>query len=109
MPEAENDGPVRDTPHDGLTPERFAEVVAERDRLQSELDMRANESIGSWLNVVSTESRILGEMQKTLSWRVTKPLRLIRKVQVKVSELGLARFSQLAVADLRRRFQGSRR
>ena len=87
----------------------MAEVESERDALQAELDARANESIASWLTVVGTESRILGEMQNSVSWRVTKPLRLIRKVQLKVSQVGIGQVSQLAVADLKRRYSGRRR
>ena len=88
---------------------RLAEVESERDALQAELDAKSNESIASWLTVVGTESRILGEMQNSVSWRVTKPLRLVRKVQLKVSQVGLGQVSQLAVADLKRRYIGRRR
>lgn len=77
--------------------------------LRAELDAQANQSIASWLNVAGTESRILGDMQNTLSWRVTKPLRIVRKIQVKFAQVGVAQFSQLAVADLKRRYLGRRR
>ena len=120
MPEIEINGPSTAQPSMSSTPagpkpkkaslsERLAAVEAERDALRAELDARANDSVGSWLEVVGTESRILGEMHKTLSWRVTKPLRFFRKVQLKVSEVGLAKVSQLAVADFQRRFKGRRR
>lgn len=89
--------------------ETFAEVLAERDQLRRELDSRANADILSWLRVVDDESRMLRDMQQTLSWRITKPLRLARKVQKKAGEVGVVEVSQLAVADLRRRFRGQRR
>jgi hypothetical protein len=101
--------PTDPKPLKASLPERLAEVQAERDALRAELDARANDSVGSWLEVVGNESRILGEMHKTVSWRVTKPLRFLRKVQLKVSEVGLAKVSQLAVADFQRRFKGRRR
>jgi hypothetical protein len=87
----------------------LGEVLAERDRLRQELDSRANADIVSWLRVVDDESRMLRDMQQTLSWRITKPLRLARKVQKKAAEVGVVEVSQLAVADLRRRFRGQRR
>ena len=52
---------------------------------------------------------MLASMTNTLSWRITRPLRLARTVQIKMKEIGLVRTSQLAVADLRRRYAGRRR
>lgn len=110
MPDSQTDGPVSEEPTQSQNlVERLAAVEAECDRLRTELDARANESIGSWLEVVGTESRTLGQMHNTISWRVTKPLRFVRKVQLKVSEVGIAKVSQLAVADFQRRFKGRRR
>ncbi|HSP74771.1 MAG TPA: hypothetical protein VLO31_00970 [Cryobacterium sp.] len=115
MSESQFNGPTAGTP---LTDEaaaqadlaaRLAAAEAERDRLRDELDARSNESVDSWLEVVGTESRILGQMHGTVSWRITKPLRFVRKVQLKAAQVGVARVSQLAVADLRRRFIGRRR
>ncbi|MEJ3403529.1 hypothetical protein WDJ51_02170 [Rathayibacter sp. YIM 133350] len=82
-----------------------AEIV----RLQSELDQRAGAELSTWLKIVRDESRLLRDIRNTLSWRVTKPLRAARVVQLKVAEVGLVRTSQLAVADLRRRYRGRRR
>lgn len=108
MPDSQTEGPGTNPQQPSLA-ERLAQAEAERDRLREELDARANESVDSWLEVVGTESRILGQMHATLSWRITKPLRFARKVQLKVAQVGLARTSHLAVADLRRRFIGRRR
>ena len=88
MSESQINGPTAGAP---LTDEasaqaelaaRLVEAEAERDRLRAELDARANESVDSWLEVVGTESRILGQMHATLSRRITKPLRFARKVQL---------------------------
>ena len=84
-------------------------AVSERDRLRAQLDARANIEVASWLTIVADESRALRDIQQTLSWRITKPLRLVRKVQKKTTEVGVVAVSQLAVADLRRRFRGARR
>jgi hypothetical protein len=88
---------------------RLAAVEAERDRLQAQLDAQSNQNLDKWLQVVSDEARALGEIHNTLSWRITRPLRVVRKVQVKVAQVGVARASELAVADLKRRYQGRRR
>ncbi|TFB66991.1 hypothetical protein [Cryobacterium sp. Hz9] len=110
MPESDASGlSAANEPQQPSLSARLAAVEAERDRLQAELDARENESLASWLEVVGTESRVLGDMYNTLSWRVTKPLRFVRKVQIKAVELGPSRFSQLAVADLKRRYLGRRR
>jgi hypothetical protein len=85
------------------------EMQAEIDRLQRELDDRSNEDVRTWLKVVGEETRMLARMTSTLSWRITRPLRLARTVQIKMKEIGLVRTSQLAVADLRRRYAGRRR
>ena len=85
------------------------EMQAEIDRLQRELDARSNEDVRTWLKVVGEETRMLASMTNTLSWRITRPLRLARTVQIKMKEIGLVRTSQLAVADLRRRYAGRRR
>lgn len=110
MSESEIDGPSASKKSTKLSVSaRLAQVEEERDRLRAELDAQSNASIASWLEVVGVESRILGDMQNSVSWKVTKPLRLVRKVQIKVAEVGVARTSQLAVADLKRRYLGRRR
>jgi len=108
MPDRKTDGPGPNSQQSILVA-RLAQVEAERDRLRDELDARSNESVESWLAVVGTESRILGQMHGTLSWRITKPLRFVRKVQLKTAQVGVSQVAHLAVADLRRRFIGRRR
>lgn len=110
MSESEIDAPSASSKPKKLSVSaRLAQVEEERDRLRAELDAQANASIASWLDVVGVESRVLGDMQNSVSWKVTKPLRVVRKVQIKVAEVGVARTSQLAVADLKRRYLGRRR
>lgn len=110
MPEIETDTSANIDPLDSSElARRLAEVEAERDELRTAIDSQANASLASWMVVVNTEARILRDMQNTLSWRVTKPLRRMRELQLKVARVGVARASQLAVADFRRRFLGRRR
>ena len=60
------------------TAARIAELEAERDRLQAELDSIANRATDRWLGAAQFESQALAAMQKTVSWRVTRPLRVFR-------------------------------
>ena len=108
MPDRKTDASGPNSQQPSLV-ERLAQAEAERDRLREELDARSNESVASWLAVAGTESRILGQMHGTLSWRITKPLRFVRKVQLKAAQVGVAQVAHLAAADLRRRFIGRRR
>jgi len=91
------------------TEHRIRELEAEIARLQAEIDRRSDDDLRTWIKAVRDEGRMVREMQKTLSWRVTRPLRLARFLQLKVAEIGVAKTSQLAVADLRRRYLGRRR
>ncbi|WP_127792908.1 hypothetical protein [Agromyces sp. LHK192] len=88
---------------------RVVELEREVERLRGELDRRAEDDLRTWIRAVRDEDRILRDMQQTLSWRITRPLRLARVVQLKVAQVGVVRTSQLAVADLRRRYAGRRR
>lgn len=77
VPEETVDSP----PADPAT--RIGELEAERDRLQGELDSIANRALDRWLSVEQYESAAVASMQQTLSWKVTKPLRAVREVQLK--------------------------
>jgi hypothetical protein len=63
---------------DDFPAERIAELEAERDRLQAELDSIANRATDRWLGAAQFESKALAAMQQTVSWRVTRPLRAVR-------------------------------
>ncbi|CAN5128145.1 hypothetical protein BH09ACT6_BH09ACT6_24580 [soil metagenome] len=71
-----------DQSRDPLT-DRLAAVEAQRDALQAELDGIANRAVGRWLTVEHFDASALAAMQQTLSWKVTKPLRAIRSVQIR--------------------------
>ena len=61
---------------------RVADLEADRDALQSQLDSIANRATDRWLSAAQFESKALAAMQGTVSWRVTRPLRAVRSLQL---------------------------
>lgn len=59
--------------------------------------------LDDWLVVTTSVTGALHDIQQTVSWKVTRPLRLGRLLQRKVSEVGAVPASQLAAAALARR------
>jgi hypothetical protein len=59
--------------------------------------------LDDWVVVTTRTSVALHSIQKTVSWRVTRPLRLVRRFQGSVNELGLAAATDLAAASVARR------
>lgn len=82
---------------------RLAAAESQIEQLKAANDALMNESLNSWLTVVGDESRILGEVYSTLSWRITRPLRLVRQVQRKVAEVGAAETTSLVAARVKQR------
>jgi hypothetical protein len=82
--------------------ERLDEAEAEIARLRRVNDALMNESLNTWLTVVGDEARALAEVYSTVSWRVTRPLRLARQVQRKAAEIGVSETASVVVARLRR-------
>lgn len=80
---------------------RLATAEAEVERLRREVARLTNESLNSWLGLMDAESKELSLVYSTLSWRVTKPLRLARKVQIKVREIGVLRTVDFASGRLK--------
>lgn len=107
MPDTKH--PARTEAGDAESALRIRELEEEVARLQAEIDRRSGDDLRTWIKAVRDEGRLVRDMQKTLSWRVTRPLRLARFLQLKVAEVGVMKTSQLAVADLRRRYLGRRR
>ncbi|MDQ1610039.1 MAG: hypothetical protein QOE16_2771 [Microbacteriaceae bacterium] len=81
--------------------ERLAEAESELDRLRRENDQLVNESLSTWLLVVDEESSALAQVYATLSWRITRPLRITRQLQLKVREVGVRRTAGFAAARLK--------
>lgn len=70
---------------------------------ENDLDELREAVLDDWLRVTSSVTDAVGEMQRTLSWRVTRPLRLARLLQRKVGEIGVVPASQLAATALAQR------
>ncbi len=82
--------------------------VPEPDRLDAssaESDLRELREavLDDWLRVTSSVTDAVTEIQSTVSWRVTRPLRLTRMMQRKVSEIGVVPASRLAAVALAKR------
>ncbi len=88
---------------------RLAGVEAERDELRRELDSRSNADVETWLAALRAQALVDTSFSNTLSWRITRPLRLMRSYQIKVSQLGLVPATRAAVAVARRRLRRARR
>jgi phage gp36-like protein len=59
--------------------------------------------LDDWLRVTSSVTDAVTEIENTLSWRVTRPLRLARILQRKVGEVGVIPASQLAATAVAKR------
>ena len=62
---------------------------SEADRLRAEVDLLLNNDVAAWLKVVRAKSAVASDYENSLSWRITRPLRLARSFQVKVREDGV--------------------
>jgi len=82
--------------------ERLKQSEAERERLQHEVDELSTIALSKWLLVAHHQTSQAAIMQ-SLSWRVTKPLRTVRQVQLKVSDVGVAQTARVVVTTLQKR------
>jgi hypothetical protein len=87
--------------------QRLHELEQERDNLQAQLDGIANTAASRWLKAVQYETVMIRDIQNSISWKVTRPLRRIRRLQLRVARIGVRRASQIGVARVRRRLFGS--
>lgn len=70
--------------------------VDQTTRLRAELDELREAVLEDWIVVTTRNFEAIREMQHTVSWRVTRPLRVFRVFQRKAFEIGYARATQLA-------------
>ena len=59
--------------------------------------------LDDWIIVTTRTSVVLENVTNTVSWRVTKPLRMVRRFQGSAKELGLVAAADLAAASIARR------
>jgi hypothetical protein len=69
---------------------RLAELEHENEHLRRVVDDQANGVVRDWLVAVDTFATVVPNVHETLSWRITRPLRQARTVQLKVAEIGFA-------------------
>ena len=84
--------------------QRLKQSEAERERLQREVDQLSTVALSKWL-LVAHHQQSQAAITQTLSWRITRPLRQARQVQMKISEVGVAQTAQVVVTTLRKRRQ----
>lgn len=70
-----------------------------------------SQTLDYWLHAVAStasESSTIREMQSSVSWRVTRPLRIVRSLQVKAARIGYRRALRLAI-ERSRQFRWDKR
>ncbi|WAB84024.1 hypothetical protein OVN20_00110 [Microcella daejeonensis] len=67
-------------------------------RLKDDLEELREAVLDDWILVTTRNVDAIRSMEQTLSWRVTKPLRVLRSVQRRASDVGYVRAGQLAAA-----------
>jgi len=99
--------------------EDFENVAAERDALRAqvaelaaELAVLRDREAAHWLSAVQSEyaeSTIIVSMRNSVSWRVTKPLRAVQAIRLKVKRVGVARSIRLSGGYVKNRVAARRR
>ena len=82
--------------------ERLKQSESERERLQHEVDELSTIALSKWL-LVAHHQTSQAAITQTLSWRVTKPLRTARQVQLKITEVGVAQTARVVVTTIQKR------
>jgi len=99
--------------------EEFELVVAERDELRAELaDLRVeltelrDRSADYWLSAVRSEyseSVVILALRNSVSWRITKPLRLAQGLRLKIKRVGVLRAVRLSGSYFQNRLANKKR
>lgn len=77
----------------------------ELDELRHENDELRQRTLEHWAAVAKSDasvSQVVNGMQSSLSWRVTKPLRVVRDLQIKAARVGYLRALSKSSGYLRR-------
>ena len=78
-------------------------TVDQPSEAQQHLDELRDAVLDDWLILADHVTRTQRAMEQTLSWRVTKPLRLARTFQLKSAEIGVLPASRLAAVAVAQR------
>jgi len=88
------------------------EVIKQRDELRRENEQLRKRLLDGWAEFATSEASvpsIVREMEASISWRVTKPLRVFRSIQLKAARVGYLRALSLSGGYLRRAIDNRRR
>lgn len=78
---------------------------AEHGTPEADLEELREAVLDDWLLVTSSVTDYLNDIQHTLSWRVTRPLRVVRVLQKRAGELGVVPTGQLAAVALAKKLR----
>jgi hypothetical protein len=84
-------------------PRSTREIPATPSTAEADLAELREAVLDDWFRVTSSVTDAVTEIENTLSWRVTRPLRLARTLQRKASEIGVVPASQLAAVAVAKR------
>mgnify|MGYP001427364305 CR=1 FL=1 len=90
------------TATDGLEASTVADLRAELEGLRRDYDELLNRDVATWLEQLRAEPGFVRDYERTLSWRITRPLRLARAFQVRLREDGVGPAVGQAVTVLKR-------
>lgn len=77
-------------------------------QLERELAELREAVVDDWLANAAHASEELIAMRQSISWRVTRGLRLVRTFQLKAREVGFANAARAAVSIVNNKVRGSR-
>ncbi len=66
-------------------------------QLRSELDAYRNGAVDRWLELAVSEGRIVRDYENSLSWRITRPLRLARRGFTAVRTIGPVAVAKIVI------------
>ena len=80
-------------------------LPAAGDSTEKSIEELSERTLQYWMTAVSTSlvsNSIMHELQNSISWKITKPLRVVRSLQLRAAQIGYRRAARLAVERLKR-------
>lgn len=81
-------------------------VNQEQVKLERDLDDLRDAVLNDWVRITTHSAGAARAMQSSLSWRITRPLRLFRTYQFKAREVGSLEATRLALALVKDKVRG---
>ena len=72
-------------PDDSTLRRRVADLESENEALRAQLDAARNSALENWAESAAHESASVAELKRSVSWRVTAPLRTVRSLQIRLT------------------------